>query len=93
MKSDTGLSTSSQVPHPFASGKRAESSVASLLLLFQIKPASLGFDLIFIGMDDAHNLSCAEVLGDYHHQGNPYEGSQRKKQPPLGQVTEVSAVH
>ena len=29
------------------------------------------------GMDDAHNLSCAEVLGDYHHQGNPYEGSQR----------------
>ena len=48
MKSTTGLATSSQATHPFASGRLAESSVASLLLLFQIKPTSLGFDLIIL---------------------------------------------
>jgi len=42
------------------------------------------------GMDDAYNLSREEVHGDHHHRGNPQEGSQRKKQPPLEQeVTEV----
>ena len=41
------------------------------------------------GMDDANFLSCAEVHGDYYHQGNPYEGPQRKKQPPLAQKVTV----
>ena len=42
--------------------------------------------------DDAHHFPRWQVHDDHNHQGNPSEGSQRKKRPPLGQVTEVFAV-
>ena len=48
------------------------------------------FQLSERGDGRANYLSCAEVHGDNHHQGNPYERSQCKKQPPL--VQEVTVV-